>query len=50
MGLSLKMVQDKSLSFNKEVFGNKFRRKRILEARIGGIQCSLERLDSLELR
>jgi len=42
-------VKEESLVFNKEVFGNIFRRKREYEARLRGIQKSLERCDSAAL-
>lgn len=35
-------VQDKSLIFNKVVFGNIFRKKRLLEARIRGVHQQLD--------
>lgn len=38
-----------SKKFNEEVFGNIFRRKRLLEARVKGIQRSIETCDSLTL-
>lgn len=40
------MVIMDSLKFNKEVFGNIFRRKRHLEARLRGVQRRLEEVDS----
>lgn len=46
---SLDGVRIDSLIFNKEVFGDIFRRKRLLEARIAGIQRSLEELHSESL-
>ena len=49
VGSCLKWVQDESRKFNLEVFGNITKKKRILEARISGIQRSLENWDSLEL-
>ena len=47
--LSLDMVKEDAIVFNKEVFGDIFRRKQLLEARIAGIQRTLEMVDSLEL-
>lgn len=35
-------IKDQSLVFNKEVFGNIFRRKRLLEARIRGVHQQLD--------
>lgn len=46
---ALAQVRDQSINFNKEVFGNIFKRKRNIEARIRGIQKTLERVDSLAL-
>ena len=42
----LRRVKDDSITFNKEVFGNIFRRKRLLEARLAGVQKQLETFDS----
>lgn len=46
---ALAHVQEKSVIFNREIFGNIFKRKRIIEARMKGIQRTLERVDSLSL-
>lgn len=46
---ALDQIKNLSLSFNKNVFGDIFRRKRIIEARLRGIQRALERVDSLSL-
>ena len=46
---SLKEVQDHSQIFNHDIFGNIFRRKRRLEARIKGVQRCLEYRDSYDL-
>lgn len=46
---SLANVREKSIIFNKEVFGDIFRRKRAIEVRLNGIQKTLERVDSLAL-
>lgn len=46
---SLEHVKEQSIIFNKEVFGSIFKRKRKIEARIKGIQQTLERVDSLSL-
>ena len=46
---SLDRVRTDSLIFNREVFGDIFRRKRLLEARIARIQKSLEEVDSARL-
>lgn len=46
VSLSLNNVKHESLIFNKEVFGNIFLRKIEYEARLHGIQKSLERCDS----
>jgi hypothetical protein len=43
---ALKTVQHNSMVFNKEVFGNIFRRKKRIESRLKGIQNYLERVDS----
>ena len=45
----LNRVKDASIIFNKEVFGNIFRRKRLLAARIAGVQRQLENFDSCSL-
>ncbi|XP_057445015.1 uncharacterized protein LOC130737280 [Lotus japonicus] len=45
----LELVKDKSVLFNKEVFGNIFFRKHELEARLRGAQRKLERVDSASL-
>ena len=45
----LNEVRQDSLSFNKDTFGNIFRRKRSLENRIANVQKSLEQWDSLSL-
>lgn len=42
-------VQDKSLIFNKEIFGNLFKRKRQLEARIKGVHIQLDSCASSDL-
>ena len=42
-------VRDDSIIFNKQVFGNIFRRKRSLENRLRGVQEKLERVDSISL-
>lgn len=42
-------VQEASLSFNKDVFGNIFKRKMQVESRIKGIQKSLDRVDFVQL-
>lgn len=47
--LALRNVKKDSVVFNKEVFGNIFEKKRQLEARLRGIQRSLERVDSASL-
>lgn len=46
---ALNEVRNNSLSFNHEVFGNIFKKKRKIEARLKGIQRTLERVDSLSL-
>lgn len=46
---ALEQVRADSLVFNKEVFGNIFRRKREIERRLKGVQHSLERVDSVRL-
>lgn len=45
----LQLVKEASISFSKEVFGNIFKRKRILENRLRGVQKSLERVDYVRL-
>lgn len=45
----LNLVKEAPITFNKEVFGNIFKRKRILENRIRGVRKSLERIDSVRL-
>lgn len=42
MTFKLGKVQEKSTIFNKQVFGNIFRNKRLLEARIKGVHCQLD--------
>lgn len=42
-------VQEASLSFNKNIFGNIFKNKRSLEARIKGVQRTLEKVDPVSL-
>lgn len=49
MHLKLQQVQQQSVDFNQNVFGHITKRKRILEARIKGIQCSMETVDSASL-
>jgi hypothetical protein len=44
---SLNKVQEKSIIFNQEVFGNIFQRKKHIENRLKGIQNYLERVDSI---
>lgn len=43
---ALTKIKNGSLVFNQEVFGNIFRRKRLIERRLLGIQQTLERIDS----
>jgi exonuclease III len=43
---ALKTVRENSIKFNKDVFGNIFQRKRIVENRLKGVQAYLERVDS----
>lgn len=38
----LKKIEDKSLIFNKEIFGNIFRKKRRIEARLRGVHKQLD--------
>lgn len=45
----LNMVSKEAIIFNKEMFGNIFKKKRILEGRIKGVQEKLERGNSLSL-
>lgn len=45
----LMKVRDASITFNSEVFGNIFQRKRALERTIRGVQKSLESMDSVRL-
>lgn len=45
----LNLVREASISFNKEVFGNIFQRKRTPDNRIHGVQRSLETVDSVRL-
>lgn len=47
--ISLDSVRKYALEFNENVFGNIFKRKRKLEARIRGLQRSLEKCDDLRL-
>jgi hypothetical protein len=44
---SLTKVKDNSITFNHEVFGNIFQRKKHIESRLKGIQNYLERVDSV---
>ena len=44
---SLAKVQENSIIFNKEVFGNIFQRKKHIENRLKGVQNYLERVDSI---
>lgn len=46
---ALGQVKYDSITFNKEVFGNIFRRKKEITARLKGVQKALERVDSLAL-
>lgn len=46
---ALAKVKEDSIIFNHEVFGNVLRRKKVIEARLKGIQCTLERVDSRAL-
>jgi hypothetical protein len=43
---ALKTVREKSILFNKDVFGNIFQRKKHVENRLKGVQSYLERVDS----
>lgn len=45
----LDRVGEESLVFNRDVFGNIFRKKRTLEVRLRGIQWILEKVDVLSL-
>lgn len=45
----LAKVKDDSITFNREVFGDIFKRKREVENRLKGIQNTLERVDSMWL-
>ncbi|GAU48983.1 hypothetical protein TSUD_245740 [Trifolium subterraneum] len=45
----LQNVAQESITFNKEVFGNIFARKKEVEARLQGIQRALENIDSANL-
>jgi endonuclease/exonuclease/phosphatase family metal-dependent hydrolase len=44
---ALNNVRQDSITFNQEVFGNIFKRKRHIESRLKGVQNYLERVDSL---
>jgi len=44
---ALQNVRDKSIIFNKEVFGSIFKRKKHVENRLKGVQNYLERVDSV---
>ncbi|GAU20604.1 hypothetical protein TSUD_33400 [Trifolium subterraneum] len=43
---ALNNVREKSITFNREIFGNIFHRKKHIERRLQGIQKYLERVDS----
>ncbi|XP_024630927.1 uncharacterized protein [Medicago truncatula] len=43
---SLNSVRQNSITFNQEIFGNIFQRKRRVESRLKGVQNYLERVDS----
>ncbi|XP_025625104.1 uncharacterized protein [Arachis hypogaea] len=45
----LSQVRDDALAFNRDVFGNIFKRKRELERRVTSIQQKMERVDALSL-
>ncbi|KAL4328991.1 hypothetical protein AHAS_Ahas13G0255400 [Arachis hypogaea] len=45
----LSQVRDDALAFNRDVFGNIFKRKRELERRVTSIQQRMERVDALSL-
>lgn len=47
--ISLKRVQKDAQEFNSKTFGNIFKHKRALEARMRGVQRTLEHLDILNL-
>ena len=49
MGQILFSVQEVSKKFNREAFGNILHRKKVLEARIEGIQWTLQTWDSMSL-
>ena len=49
VGSSMRWVQEESRIFNSNIFGSILQRKRVLEARINGIQRNLEHWDSLAL-
>uniref|UniRef100_A0A151UGD4 Ribonuclease H protein At1g65750 family n=1 Tax=Cajanus cajan TaxID=3821 RepID=A0A151UGD4_CAJCA len=46
---ALQATREESIKFNREVFGNNFRRKKSLEARLNGVQKTLENVDSASL-
>ena len=46
---SLNRVHDDSLTFNKEVFGNIFKRKKDIEKQLQHVQKMIERVDSIHL-
>ncbi|KAK2378521.1 hypothetical protein QL285_066416 [Trifolium repens] len=46
---ALNKVKDDSIVFNKDIFGNIFRKKREIANRLKGIQNTLERVDSVRL-
>jgi hypothetical protein len=46
---SLNRVRDDSLTFNKEVFGNIFKRKKDIEKQLQHVQKMIERVDSIHL-
>ncbi|XP_025636054.1 uncharacterized protein [Arachis hypogaea] len=45
----LSQVRDDTLAFNRDVFGNIFKRKRELERRVASIQQRMKRVDALSL-
>ncbi|GAU42583.1 hypothetical protein TSUD_302990 [Trifolium subterraneum] len=45
----LRAIQDTSIRFNKEVFGNIYKNKRLLEARIKGVHIQLDSCQSSDL-
>jgi hypothetical protein len=47
--LGLNTIREESIIFNKEVFGNIFKKKRSLENRLNCIQRTMERVDSTRL-